>query len=125
MWQAWVEIRKSTCILRDLIYQNKVLNEPFSELVHTAFAEFRMDQVPNRDSFSQQENIEVEHELYKTEHDEHDQDNYEDNNERNQCQSPENLPGQVRTTVLDDQDIDDRIKVFEKQTGFWFCVWLS
>ena len=96
--------------MTDIICQNKALNEPFSELVHTAFAGFRMDQVPDWDSFSQQENNEVEHEFSETKHDEHDQDNYEDNNERNQCQSSGNFPGQVRTTVLDDHDIGDRIK---------------
>lgn len=69
-----------------------------------------MDQVSSWDSFSQQQNNEVEHELYEAEHDEYDQDNYEDNNERNKCQSSDNLPGQVRTIFLDDHDIDDRIK---------------
>ena len=106
----------------DIVCQNKALSEPFSELVHKAFAGFRMDQVSNWDYFLQQENNEVGYELSETKHDQHDQDNYEDNNERNQCQSSDNSPGQVRTTVLDDHDIGDRIKTlyFKQRQVFDF-----
>lgn len=44
-----------------------------------------MDLFPNWDLFSQQDNDEVEHELFETDHVEHKQVNCEDNNGRFQC----------------------------------------
>ena len=89
----------------DRINQNKALIEPFSELLDATFAKFRMDLVSDADHFSQQKNDEVRYNLSETEHDEHEQDNYDRNNGRDQCHNSNNLPGKVRTTVLDDQDM--------------------
>ena len=60
----------------------------------------------------QQENDEVEYELSETKIDEYEQDNYEDNNGRDQYLNSDKLPDQVRTTILNDQDMSDRMKSF-------------
>lgn len=58
-----------------------------------------MDLVLNWDSFSQPENDEIEYDLSETEHDEHEQDIYEDNNGRDLCHKYDNLPGQVANVI--------------------------
>ena len=83
-----------------------------------------MDLFPNWDLYSQQDNDEVEHELFETDHVEHKQVNCEDNNGRFQCHKSENLPGQTRTAIPDGQDIGNRIISFNfKQTHVLFFVY--
>ena len=60
----------------------------------------------------QQENDELEYELSETKIDEYEQDNYEDNNGRDQYLNSDKLPDQVGTTILNDQDMGDRMKSF-------------
>ena len=69
-----------------------------------------MDIFPNWGAFSQKENDKVEHELSETEDDEYQHDNYEHNNGKDRCHNSDNLPVQVRPTILDNRDIGDRIK---------------
>ena len=80
----------------DITHQNIALIEPFSELVHAAFAEFEIGLIGIPFCSRRMMKMTM---LSETGHDEHEQDIYEDNNRRDLCHKYDNLPGQVANVI--------------------------
>ena len=87
----------------DVINQNKSRVEPFGELVDEAFLNFRSD-LPSWDPFMQQENDEVNYELYQGEDNEAEQSDINQNSARSHSFSGNaTLSAQIHTVLTDDE----------------------
>ena len=92
----------------DTINRNKILTEPFSDLVDEAYARFRADLSTNLDSFAQQENDEIDQELLETLGDNNGEDDVEDDN---QPMCVETVTRNVTNiSILNDNEINAKIR---------------
>ena len=94
----------------EIVNNNKSLVEPYSDLVNAAFLNYIADITPSWDPFSQQENEDVENELWKIELNDQTEILCPDKENQNDENYSETVYSELHATILGDSEINSKIR---------------